>query len=208
MQITIFGAGGRVGQLVTKLCLERGYQVIAVVHKNNPFSEAVGLRVVTSDIYDQAGVTTALKGSNVVISTLGSWHTPQQNVLASAMAILIPAMKNLGIERVITVTGSAALWSGDDPKWFNKIDHLMLGLIAPKVLRDGEAHLKLLAASELDWTSIRSPVMTDKQGTTYVLRSQLAVGMKFIPRLAVATSIVDQVERRDYIEQAPVIYQR
>jgi putative NADH-flavin reductase len=208
MQITIFGAGGRVGQLVTKLCLERGYEVVAVVHKNNPFHEAAGLRVVTADIYDQASVTTALQGSEVVISTLGSWHTPQQNVLASAMAILIPAMKNLGIQRIITVTGSAALWSGDDPKWFNKIDHLTLGLIAPKVLRDGEAHLKLLATSELDWTSIRSPVMTDKQVDTYVLRPQLPTGMKFVPRLAVATSIVDQVERRDLVGQAPVIYQR
>ena len=208
MQVTIFGAGGQVGQQVTRLCLERGYQVVAVVHKNNPFSEAAGLRVLTADIYDRASVNTALQGSDVVISTLGSWHTPEQNVLSSAMAILIPAMKSLGIQRIITVTGAAALWSGDQPKWFNKIDHLMLGLIAPKVLRDGEAHLKLLAASELDWTSIRSPVMTNKQASVYVLRSQLPLGMKFISRLAVATSIVDQIERRDFVAQAPVIYQR
>lgn len=206
MQVTIFGAGGRVGQLVTQLCLERGYKVVAAVHKNKPYSKIENLHMITVDIYDSASVAAALRGTDVVISTLGSWHTPLQNVLETAMISIIPAMEELGIKRIITVTGSAASWSHDRPQWFNKVDRVMLGLIAPKVLRDGEAHLKLLTASQLDWTSVRSPVMTARPTSDYVLSAKLPVGMKFISRLAVATSLVDQIERQDFIGQAPVIY--
>jgi putative NADH-flavin reductase len=208
MQVTILGASGQVGQQVVRLCLERGHQVVALVHSQNPFGEQAGLTIVTGDIYNQADIKTAVSGSQAVISTLGSWHTEHKNILESALRSLIPAMEQQGIKRIITVTGAAALWSGDRPGFFDRTSRAVLYLIAPKILRDGEAHLAQLAASSLDWTSIRSPSMTKKQQTSYTLRNKLPFGLTIIPRVAVATALVDQLERNDFLQQAPVIYGR
>ena len=82
----------------------------------------------------------------------------------------------------------------------------MLLVIAPKILRDGEAHIELLAQSGLDWTSVRSPAMTGGQQDSYALRSRLPVGVTTIPRIAVATAVVDLLKNSDFSGQAPVIY--
>jgi putative NADH-flavin reductase len=205
MQITILGAGGRVGQLVTEISLARGYEVVALVHSHSPYVEHAGLTVVKGDIYERSTIDHVIRGSQAVISTLGSWHTPQQNVLEQAMLALIPEMQSQGIRRLITVTGSAALLERDHARWYQKIDHLFLKIIAPKVLRDGEAHLRLLSASNLDWTSIRSPVMTKQTATQYRLRATLPTGMKFISMRAVATALVDQIYQTTFFHQAPII---
>ncbi len=208
MQVTIFGASGQVGRQVTRLCLERGYTVTAVVHSHNPFESQTGLTVLEGDIYKQVDVDRALTGSQAVISALGSWHTKDKNVLASAMQCIVPSMQTAGLRRIVTVTGSAALSNGDKPNLLQRLLHTALGLAAPKILRDGEAHLALLAASQLDWTCIRSSPMTKQSKAGYSLGMHLSLGLKPIPRLAVATAMVDQLERQDFLKQAPVIYGR
>ena len=206
MQVTILGAGGHVGRLVTCISLERGYKVVAMVHSHNPFDAQEGLTVVEGDIYQATDIDRAISGSRAVISTLGSWHTTDKNILESAIKLLIPAMTSQNISRLISVTGNAAFYDPDRPRWFNRLEHFLLGNLAPKILKDGEAHLALLAASDLDWTSLRSPVMTQKGSTEYSLRSDLGHGIRKIPMVAVATAMVDQIDNQAWLRRAPVIY--
>ena len=122
------------------------------------------------------------------------------------MKLIIPAMESRQIKRVVTVTGAAALSAGDKPNVLQRLFHTALRAAAPKILHDGEAHLALLAASQLDWTCLRSSPMTKQSKTGYALRNRLSLGLVPIPRLAVATAMVDQLDRRDFIKQAPLIY--
>lgn len=208
MQITIFGAAGKVGQGVVSAALARGYSVTAFVHKRNPFTETDQLRVVRGDINDSASVARALEGSQAVISVLSSWHSKDKNVLSRAMATIIPAMAAADTKRIITLTGAGASIETDRPDIIDKIARTLATLVAPKILADGEAHLKLLAASTLDWTCIRSPVMTSQQRTTYRLVPTLASPFSLIPRAAVVQSLVDQIEASDAFHQAPSITPR
>jgi|SRR5665213_975706 len=206
MQITVFGASGKVGQLVVAMALAKGYSVHAFVHSHNPFEPNDALQVIRGSISDKAAVREALEGSDAVISTLGSWHTKGKNVLSSGMTNILPAMKSRGIERIVTVTGAGALWAGDKPGILDKLNHALLGLIAPKILRDGEEHLRLLAQSGLDWTCVRSPVMTKSARKTYRLDIKLLSPWASIPRAAVAQSLVDQLAHTDYSRLAPGIF--
>lgn len=206
MIITVLGAGGQVGQRVVALCMERGYTVTALVHSHNPFADQAGLTVIAGDIYSHADISRALVGSDAVISTLGSWHTKRKDVLRSAMELVVPAMNVAGIKRIITVTGSGALWSGDQVRLIDRLGRFLLLIIAPKILRDGEAHIELLARGGLDWTTVRSPVMTGSEQDGYALRARLPIGVATIPRLAVATAMVDLLTSSDFDRQAPVIY--
>ena len=205
MHITIFGAAGKVGQGVVSEALARNYGVTAFVHTHNPFTETEGLRVVRGDINDYASVTEALRGSQAVISVLSSWHTKDKNILERAMAAIIPAMATAKITRIVTLTGAGAFCATDHPGLSDKLAHALAARLAPKILADAEAHLKLLADSSLDWTSIRSPVMTKQRRSTYRLESSLAPPLSLIPRAAVVQALVDQVTSSNTYRQAPAI---
>ncbi|HTB48568.1 MAG TPA: NAD(P)H-binding protein [Verrucomicrobiae bacterium] len=206
MRVTVFGASGKVGQQVVALELGKGYSVTAFVHSHNPFKANKDLKIVTGGIEDQLAIGRALEDSDAVISALGSWHTKSKRVLTCGMNTIIPTMEEQGIRRIITVTGTGALWSGDKPSALDKLNHSLLKLVAPKVLLDGEEHIRLLAASKLDWTCVRSPVMTRDTSTKYRLRLKLPGPLATIPRSAVAQCLVDRLETRDYIRAAPVMY--
>jgi len=205
MQLTIFGAGGKVGQGVVEEALDRNHTVTAFVHTHNPFTENERLRVVHGDINNDTEVAEALKGSQAVISVLSSWHTKDKNILGRAMTTIIPAMAAARITRIITLTGAGAFDATDQPKLSDKIGHLLAAMMAPRILADAEEHLKLLAESPLDWTCIRSPVMTKQRRSTYRLASGLAPLLSLIPRAAVVQALVDQVESADAYRQAPSI---
>lgn len=208
MQITVFGASGGVGQEVVKLALSRGFTVQAFVHSRNPFEPTNGLRIVKGDIADNKAVQQAIKGSGAVISALGSWHTKGKDVLARGMQVIIPTMEAQSIKRLVTVTGNVALWEGDQPDLFTRLSHSVFKIVAGKILGDGEKHLRLLASSKLDWTTIRSPAMTGGSAAHYQLNSIFGFPLQTVPRAAVVRCLVDQLEDRSYIRQAPLIHRR
>lgn len=81
MQVTIFGANGKIGTLVVTELLARKNSVKAFVHNHATLPENVNLTVVKGDIHSATDVSQALQGSQAVISALGSWGTPQKDIL-------------------------------------------------------------------------------------------------------------------------------
>ena len=206
MKITVFGASGRVGKQVVDLALARNLEVVAFVHSKNPFEPKPGLSVIKGDVNDTEAVKKAVEDSDAVISALGSWGTRDKNSLTVGMQNIIPAMKTSKPTRLITLTGSGASWSGDKVSIFAQVSHVLLGLVAHKILVDGEEHLHLLDASDLDWTAVRSPVMNSKDASEYKLSGKPPSLIAKVPRQAVAKCLLDQIENIDFIRQAPHIH--
>lgn len=205
MRIIIFGASGKVGRLVVELALNSGYEVTAFVHHNNPFKIASNLQVVYGDISNPVTVAEALEDNEAVISTLGSWGTSTKDIVSRGMQTIIPLMKAQNIHRIITLTGSGALWSGDKLRLIDRINHILVKLISPKVLNDGQEHIHLLEKSNLDWTILRSPTMNNKRPRAYQLSNRIGSPFACIPRVVVAQAIIDQLDDTAHIHQAPVI---
>lgn len=206
MQITVFGAGGRVGRLVVGELLARKHQVIAVIHNKSPFfTEDPGLHIIKGDIYQAAQVAEALQGSQAVISALGSWGTPAKDIQTVGMTTIVPAMQTQGIRRIISVTGSGAFAPNDTISKFDSLTHMAGQLLAGKVLYDGEAHIKLLNNSGLDWTVIRSPVMTSNPATKYSLQTKRPLPWALISRYTVAQAMADQLDDMSFVGQSPHI---
>ncbi len=85
MHITLFGANGKVGQLVLTYALEQGHTVTVFVHSQPQFALKDGISVRQGDVHDKTAVQAAVAGSDAVISTLGSWGTPAKDILTSGM---------------------------------------------------------------------------------------------------------------------------
>lgn len=206
MQITVFGATGRVGRLVVEQLLQDGHSVTAFVHQQLPTAHpSKQLKFIKSDVHNAAFVEAAVRGSDAVISTLGSWHTPTKDILSAAMRFVIPAMQQEGVRRIISLTGSGAYAPGDSLSLGDKIAHRLFAVPAGDILRDAETHLQLLADSGLEWTVLRSPVMRNQTNKDYSLTMERPKLTESVSRAAVAQALVDQLQDEHYIGFAPFI---
>lgn len=204
-RIVVFGANGRVGRLVVGLLLEKGYAVTAFVHRDDGSFDTNQVSIVQGDVYDVNSVEKAIAEADAAISTLGSWGTPKKDIVSSGMKAIIPLMQKYHMKRIISLTGADARASGDELSLIHRATYLAASLGAGKILKDGEDHIALLEESSLDWTVIRSPVMTETGSTTYVLNTSRCLPWQTIHRHAVAQAIVDQLDDMSYIGKSPFI---
>lgn len=208
MKILIFGANGKVGSLVVKQCLANGHTVSAFIHGNNRLETNPNLRIIQGDIYDSAIVAQAVIGHDVVISCLGSWGTPNKDILSKGMRNIIPAMQSAGVRRIVSLTGADASAPGDHNNVLRRINHWVLSKIAPKILKDGEDHIRLLSGSSLDWTVVRSPVMNNRGSASFYLGNKRPMPWQTINRDAVAAAIYAAGTSVEFIKSAPYCIRR
>jgi putative NADH-flavin reductase len=206
-QVTVFGANGRVGSLVVRELLTRGYIVMAFVHRSHQLPASERLKIIQGDIYNAEDVDRAIAGSTVVISVLGSWSAPKKDILTVGMTHIIASMQRHGISRIVSLTGAEARASGDDLSIVHRLMHTALRIVAGKVLTDGERHIQLLAQSGLDWTVVRSPVMSARQPSGIVndLTMRRPLPWQLIPRRLVVQCTVDLINDTAWLRKAPYL---
>lgn len=203
MKVTVFGANGKVGQLVVKYALDNNFEVVGFVHNSLDHSSNDNLKYVNGDIYNLSDVDKAIKGSDIVISALGSWGTPNKNILSESMKNIIPTMEKYHLKRIISLTGADASIESDKLNLIGKITKLTFSLIAKKILQDGQNHIKLLSKSKLDWTVIRSPVMNNRGNeNNYELNLLKPLPWATINRSSVAKAMVEISKSNEFVNQA------
>jgi putative NADH-flavin reductase len=164
------------------------------------------LVTVKGDIYNADDVERAVAGADIVVSALGSWGTKNKDVLTVGMKHIIPAMEKAGVKRIVSLTGSGVLLATDKTSWYDYLNPLLLQIVAPQILSDGKEHIRLLAASQLDWTVIRSPVMKNGHAHGYTLRDRAPAIWTRVCRDDVAQAMVDMTHQdARYVQQAPFI---
>lgn len=208
MHILVLGSSGHVGHSVVTQLLDAGHHVSAFVHGSNPFEHHPRLQVISGDVHIKGDLARSLTGVDAVISCLGSWGTPQKDILSSAMRHLVPLMEQGGVKRLISLTGSGARLPGERFGMIATLNRLLLFFVAPAIIRDAEQHLALLAHSSLDWTVIRSPVMTSGAGSNYHLSLTPPAPYATIPRYSVVAAITSQLHSEIYYSQAPHIHRQ
>lgn len=187
------------------MLLERNHSVTAFTHGTVNLQTNPRLTIISGDIHNKSDIKAALAHADLIISTLGSWGTKKKDTLTAGMKNIIPAMEKLSIKRIVSLTGAGVLLPGDSASWYDYLNPLLLKIIAPRILADGERHIELLVSSQLEWTVLRSPVMKDGAIAGYTLRSRPPLPWKRVARNDVATALVDLAESGSYVRSAPFI---
>ena len=80
-----------------------------LVHKRPPDRgpDRGDVSIVNGDAHDAPVVERLLDGVDMVISTFGSAEAPIADVSSTAVRHVVTAMRTYGIERIVSVTGSA-----------------------------------------------------------------------------------------------------
>jgi putative NADH-flavin reductase len=167
MKITIFGATGATGRCLVEQAVATGHQVTAVVR--DPARLAIPaspkLRIVTADPMDPAAIGPAIAGADAVLSALGPRGTGRTTVSQDSARSIIQAMRESGVRRLLTVSGSVVTDVGEGPVMHYLLKPAVRSTMLRHVCADMRRAEDEVRASHLDWTIIRPPRLTGKAAT-------------------------------------------
>ncbi|MBI1258888.1 MAG: NAD(P)H-binding protein, partial [Chloroflexi bacterium] len=190
MKLVVFGATGGIGALVVEQALAAGHEVTAVARR----PEAITLRhnclhVIQGDVFDPISVRSAVMGKEVVVSAVGVRDRGPTTVYSAGNANIMQAMQAAHVRRIFCISAS-----GLDPGiWWQKIAaKLFLWTLFKNMYSDLVLMEQEVSASNLNWTILRPPRLTNKPRTGHyqsVVNQQLTHGAQ-ISRADVADYII------------------
>lgn len=167
MRLTIFGATGGTGSELVKQATAAGHDVTAVVRDPARLALPSGahLRVVTADIMDPAAIWPAVTGADAVLTAAGPRGTGPTTVITDSVRSIADAMGKAGVRRLLAVSGSIA---ADDGESFY-LRYLLKPVARRTFLRHVCADMRqaeeAVAETDLEWTIVRPPALTDGPAT-------------------------------------------
>ncbi|WP_174184329.1 NAD(P)-dependent oxidoreductase [Nocardia barduliensis] len=206
MRLTIFGANGPTGRLLTSHALTAGHDVVAVTRRPAEFPLTHDrLTTLEGDVFSLPSVEAAVAGGDAVLSTLG---VPYSKHLITTYSVgtanIVAAMRRYGIRRLAVVSSSAV-----DPRPYADAGFLFNRVLQPYLTRvmgrtlydDMRAMESLLSTTELDWTIVRpSGLYTSSTVTDYTVVEGRAEG-RFTSRADLAACLLRLAEDGGHIRE-------
>jgi len=210
MKLLVLGASGATGSWLTRLSVQAGHEVTALVRPSSRFDAPAGVRVIRGDVLDAGTLAAALEGQSAVASCLGirrAGKAPWSSLLSPpdfmtrVTAVLVPAMTRAGIRRVVAISAGGVAESSvqcSTPiRWMTGAGSIGVAY------RDLAEMERQLSASRLDWLAVR-PVTLMNGAPTGMAGKVTRYGLfSIIRRSDVATWMLGALARpTPYIEQA------
>ena len=208
-KILIIGASSGIGLNAVKLALAHGHYVKAFARgvKRINISHP-NLEKISGDATNPQDVEAALKGVDAVIQSLGvpmglKLITGPILLFSKSTKILLQAMKDNSVNRLITITGFGA---GDSRNSINFLQRIAFEAIFGRAYRDKDIQEHLIKDSGLDWTIVRPGVLTNSTARKpKVLLDPSRWRNGCVSRATVATFLVQQVESNELVGECPVL---
>jgi putative NADH-flavin reductase len=205
MKVLVIGAAGRSGEALVNEALAAGHEVTALVRGATQYKKA-NVRVVAGDALDTAAVDAAIAGQDAVIDALGGktpWKVTTRET--SAAHNIVDAMQRNGVQRLLKISVVGAGDSVKNAGFFN--EHLLMKTFLRGLLVDKAGMEAEIEGSNLNWTLVRPPMLTDgeKTGVVRVLSTESGEKAHKIGRADLAAFIVQQLESGRYLRQAVTV---
>ncbi|KUP23323.1 SDR family oxidoreductase [Paenibacillus sp. DMB5] len=186
MNILILGATGRVGSHIFTLALQDGHHVTVLVRTPEKIQHInQNLTILQGNVLNKEDITRAVQGNDVVISAL---NTDGTTTLSDSMPLIIEAMYNEGIQRIITVGTAGILQSEHSPNLLR----YQSSESKRRSTRAAEEHhqvYRLLKQSTLKWTIV-CPTALQNGGDSRNYR----VKQNILPEGGIVISVQDTAE--------------
>lgn len=207
MRLAIFGGTGRTGRILVEKALSRGYEINLLARDPARITaEASSLRVIQGDAREAACVEQVIQGAEVVISVMSPASNHPEYAVSQAMRNILEAMQKSGVHRLVVSTGAGVGAPDDKPGLLDRLMSLILKATARYVYEDMQMAIDLVRKSDLEWTVVRAPMLTDSPKTGRVKAGTLGKGMGMrITREDFAEFILEQVQEPRYIRKSPVV---
>jgi len=202
MKLLVVGATGGIGLEIVRQAVERGHSVTAFVRSPDglkPFRDRIAVK--QGDLLNRADLEQAIKGHDAILSGFGP-RVPvakaDAHLLQQFAVALTGAMDRTGVKRVVVASVAFLFKNAVLPPAY-----LLGRLFFPRTVADASAMERVFGESQLDWTMVRPPELTDKPYTgKYRVREGRLPPFGFkISRADVADFMIRAVEKGFSIRQ-------
>ncbi|HEY2653621.1 MAG TPA: NAD(P)H-binding protein [Solirubrobacteraceae bacterium] len=205
MIITVLGATGATGQEVVQQALDAGHEVRALVRRLDALEARPGLKVVAGDATDPTDVAEASRGTDVVISALGTGTgLGKSTLMTDAIGAIIEASEATGVKRFILVS-SYVVGAADR---LTCSARLMSRTLLRNIKVDKARSETLLKSSDLAWTIVDPPRLTNEQGSrashVAALSERISLGDS-VARSALAAWMLAESEANAHVRDEVVV---
>lgn len=192
--LLVLGATSGIGALAVEAALERGVRVRGFARgaANLPMHD--GLDPCPGDARNPDDLARALSGVRAVVYALGIKERPamlwqHETLFSDTTAALLSAMSQVGVSRLVAVTGFGAGRSRAAMSSLEKLGH---GVLLGRVYDDKSRQEALIMDSDLDWTIARPVILTKgaRTGKARVLSDPATWRNGLISRADVADYVV------------------
>lgn len=197
MKIAVIGATGNIGSRIVDEALRRGHEVTAIARDPSKLTPQPGLIPARGDVHDKDGIAALVSGHDAVISSL-KFQTVDP-------AILIAAVKQAGVKRLLVVGGAASLEVAPGVQLFDTPN--FPAPYKPEAAAGREFLQILRAETELEWTFL-SPsaevVPGERTGKFRLGKDELLVmqtGESKISMEDYAVALIDELENPEHIRE-------
>ena len=208
--ILVIGASRGIGLEAVKRALNEGHKVRALARSAGsiPVSHP-NLEKFAGDALDFGTIKQALVGIEAVIQALGVDFSPNTifrgtQLFSLATRILVNAMEETGVRRLISVTG---LGAGNSRDRGGLLYDMAFHLFLERVYSDKDEQEWIIRNSTLEWVIARPAVLTNgpRTGNYRVLVHPREWRSGFISRTDVAEFLVKQITNDAFLGQTPVL---
>ncbi len=207
MKIVVFGASRGVGLKVVEQALEAGHTVTAFVRSPEKFGvKHANLNVLKGDAMDAAAVANAIAGQDVVVSALGPTRPPVSHMMETSAKNIIAGMKKHGTRRLVSTTGAGVRQPEDQPKFIDHFIGFLLNFLAKDVVLDSAENVKVIQASDLEWTVVRYPrLINGKHTRKYQVGFVSKESGTQISRADGADFILKELTEKKWLRKLPLV---
>ena len=205
-RLLVLGANGPTGRQTVQQALGRGYRVDALTRHPESFPvQHDHLRVLAGDATRAEVIDAAVAGTDAVICTIGAAFTrhPVQ-VYSTSARLLAEAMGRHRKRRLLVVTSSGLTPHQQAGVVAGVFRGLMRDHVGKTVYDDMEQMEALVSASDLDWTIVRPPGLSDAPGTGYAV-AETEVDGGFCSREDLAAMLLDQLEEDRFVRRVAAV---
>ncbi len=207
MRLLIAGASGRTGRLLTRLALDRGHRVTALVRDAARLRESrARLTVVAGDVLAPGTLPSALAEVDAVVSLLAPRPRLNGRVYVEGTRNLADAAARAGVRRFVVVSAEGA---GVDPASLPLFYRLVMRIpvvarLYPEIAR---MELEVATRSDLDWTIVAPAVLTNgpPTGRLRVRVGDAVPGGLRLSRSDLARFLLETVETGSHIRERVAI---
>jgi uncharacterized protein YbjT (DUF2867 family) len=209
-RVLIIGASSGIGLETVKAALEAGHSVRALARSARRIPvDHPKLEKMAGDALQMTTVKRALTGIDVVAQSLGVSGRLEiilkpTRLFSNATKILVTAMQEARVKRLICVTGFGA---GDSRGRGGFLYSVALHLLLGRIYDDKDVQERIVRRSKLDWVIARPVILTSGPKTKgyRALVDPRDWTCGFISRANVADFLVKQIDNDAFLHKTPVL---
>lgn len=166
MHLAIFGSTGPTGRALVAQALDRGHDVMAFARDPAAVdATSARLQAVRADVLDEASFDGVLNGVDAVLSAIGGHGRQPTTLYSEGAANIRDAMQQAGVRRFVGISAlpvTPRTEFGPAERW---IIIPVLSMFFGETYADMTRMEQVLRASDLDFTIMRPPQLTNKRAT-------------------------------------------